>query len=60
MVMGEMDVAPVNSYRSDQGTSGAPGVVRTPRSVAVTQIWGGGDMRSATFPVDNVHQARIA
>ena len=62
LVLGEMDVAWVNPYRSDQGTSSAPGLICTPLSVAVTQFWGGGwvgDTRSATYPVDDFHQARI-
>ena len=45
LVLGEMDVAWVNPYRSDQGTSSAPGLICTPLSVAVTQFWRGGDGR---------------
>ena len=58
MVLGEMDVAWVNPYRSDKGSPSALGLVRTP-TVSGGHPIPGGDTRSATYPVDDVHQARI-
>ena len=41
LVLGEMDVARVNLYRSDHGTSSALGLIRTPSDVG-TLFKGGG------------------
>ena len=55
-----MDAARVCPYRSDQVTPRARGLVRTPMSSVGHPIpGGGGDTRSATYPVDDVHQPRI-
>ena len=58
MVLGEMDVAVVSPYRSDQGTISAHALVRTP-TISGGHLTPEGDIRSATYPVDDVHQARI-
>ena len=59
LVLVETDVARVNSYRSDQGTPVFLAWFPPPRSAAVPLFRGGGDTRSATYPVDDVHQTRI-
>ena len=58
---GEMDVARVYPYRSDQGSSSAPahGLVGTPTVSGGHPIPGGGDSRPASYPVGDVHQTRI-
>ena len=60
MALGEMDVARVNQYRSNQGTSSAHELVRTPTVSGGHPIpGGGGGTRSATYPVVDGHQALI-
>ena len=59
MVLGEMDVARVNLYRSGQGAPSALGLVRTPPANGGHPI-PEGDKKSATYQVDDVHQARMA
>ena len=58
MVLGEMDVARVNSYQSNQDD---PPVHRAPGSHSTSSGHHpipGGDSRSASYPVDDVHQPR--
>ena len=60
LVLEEMDIARVNPYQSDQGTPSDLGLVRTPNGQRRSpNSGGGGDTRSATYPVDDVHQAWI-
>ena len=61
VVLGEMDVARMNPYRSGQGE---PPVhmawfASPPASGSHPIPGAGGDSRSAFFPVDDIHQARI-
>ena len=52
LVLGEMDVARVHPYRSDQGTPRSRGLVSTPTASGGHPIpgrGGGGDTRSATY-----------
>ena len=58
LVMGETDVDRVRPYRSDQGTPRYRGLVRTPTASGGRPIPGGGT-RSATYTVDDVHQAQV-
>ena len=58
LVLGEIGVARVHPYRSDQGSPRPRGLVRTLMASGGHPI-PGGDTRSATYPVDDVHQARI-
>ena len=58
LVPGEMDVARVHPYRYDQGTLKSRGLVRTPTASGGHPI-PGGDTRSASYLVNDVHQARI-
>ena len=53
-----MIFARVNPYRSDQGYSSAYGLVRTLTASGRHPI-PGGDSKSATYPVNDIHQARI-
>ena len=62
LVLGEMDVARVNPYRFDQGQPpSALGLVPTPPANDGHPFpgEGEGDSSSATYPVDDVHQARL-
>ena len=59
LVLGEMDVARGNPYRSDQGTSSALGLVDPTVSGGHPIPGGGRDTISASYPVDDVHQGRI-
>ena len=61
VILGEMDVARVNPYRSGQGEPPIHIAWFAPhRPPAVTHSGVVGDLKSASFPVDDAHQARIA
>ena len=58
MLLGKVNVARVNPYRSCQGEPPMHLACLAPyRPVAVTQS--GGDSRSSSYPVDDVPQARM-
>ena len=60
MVVGEIDVARVKPYRFSQCQPQiALGLVLTPPAKGGHLIQGRGDSRSASNPVDDVHQAWI-
>ena len=61
VILGEMDAARVNPYRSGQGEHPVHMAFFAPhRQAAVTLIQGGGgDSRSTIYQVEDVHQARI-
>ena len=58
MILGEMDIARVNPYRSGQSEPPVHMALFAPhRPTTVTEFRGGGDSRFASYPVDDVHQA---
>ena len=61
MVLGKMDVAQVKSIPFSQGDSAVckPGLHPTDQGSGSHQL-PRGDSRSASYPVDGVHQSRIA
>ena len=58
VVLGEMYVARVNPYRLDQVASSAPSLACISSAGGDHPVLGF-DMKSATYPVDDVHQARM-
>ena len=59
LVLETMNVARMNPYGYDQGTLSAHRLVRTP-TASSGHPTPGGDTRSSTYLVDDVHQARIS
>ena len=60
MVMGEMDVARANPYRSDTGESQCTWPCPHPTGQRRSSDYGvGSGSRSASYPMDNAHQDRI-
>ena len=58
LVLGEMDMARVHPYRSDQVSRSAHGLVRTTAASGGHPVPGAGT-RSVTYPLDDVHRAWI-